>query len=144
MKCVESNVIEEEAPITASVIRMPEGLLGFEKVKSYQLLGSVEEAPFLWLQMDEEPRLSFLVIEPALALSSYQPDIPEADIEAIGLTAPEDALVLNIVTIHADGKATVNLKGPILINRKTLAARQSVPLNASEYSLQHPLPIAKA
>ena len=86
MKCVESNVMEEEAPITASVIRMPEGLLGFEKVKSYQLLGSVEEAPFLWLQMTEEPKLSFLVIEPALALSSYQPDIPEADIDAIGLT----------------------------------------------------------
>ena len=123
---------------------MAEGLMGFENIKTYQLLGSAEEAPFLWLQMTEGPKLSFLVIEPAVAISSYQPDIPEADIESIGLTNPEDALVLNIVTIHADGKATVNLKGPILINRKTLAACQSVPKNASEYSLHHALPVAKA
>jgi len=78
-----------------------------------------------------------------LALSSYQPDIAEADLAAIGLRTPEDALVLNIVTIHGDGKATVNLKGPILINRQTLAARQTVPLNAAKLSVEHPLPLAK-
>src|SRR4051794_35293653 len=143
MKCLEPNVMEAEAPLTGSVIRVTEGLMGFETVKSYQLLGSEEEAPFRWLQMKAEPRLSFLVIEPALALSSYQPDIAEADLAAIGLRTPEDALVLNIVTIHGDGKATVNLKGPILINRTTLAARQTVPLNAAELSVEHPLPLPK-
>jgi flagellar assembly factor FliW len=94
--------------------------------------------------MKEEPRLSFLVIEPAMALNSYQPEIAETDIEAIGLSNIEDALVLNIVTVHADRRVTVNLKGPILINRKTLAARQAVPLNAAEYSLEHGLPTARA
>jgi len=135
--------MEAEAPLTGSVIRVTEGLMGFETVKSYQLLGSEEEAPLRWLQMKAEPRLSFLVIEPALALSSYQPDIAEEDLAAIGLSTPEDALVLNIVTIHGDGKATVNLKGPILINRQTLAARQTVPLNAAKLSVEHPLPLAK-
>lgn len=144
MKCVETNVIEQEAPTQAGVIRMTAGLLGFENNKTYQLLGSAEEAPFLWLQMTEEPKLSFLVIEPSLVMSNYQPDIPELDVAELEIENAADALVLNIVTIHRDGKGTVNLKGPILINRRTLAAKQVVPLNASAYSLQHPLPTTKA
>jgi len=134
--------MEEEAPITGRVMRMTEGLMGFENVKAYEIMGSADAAPFHWLRMQQEPRLSFLVIEPAMALSSYQPEIAETDLEAIGLRNIEDALVLNIVMVHADARVTVNLKGPILINLKTLAARQAVPLNAAEYSLEHRLPTA--
>ena len=38
-------------------------------------------------------------------------------------------------------QATVNLKGPIVLNRRTLVAKQVIPLNAPEYSVAHPLPI---
>jgi flagellar assembly factor FliW len=123
---------------------MPAGLLGFENNKNYQLLGSPEEAPFLWLQMAEEPKLSFLVIEPAAVITNYQPDVPETDVAELGIESAEDALFLNIVTVHRDGKGTVNLKGPILVNRRTLMAKQVVPLNASQFSLQHPLPATGA
>ena len=67
------------------------------------------------------------------------PNIPSADAEFIGLQAPEDALLLNIVTLHGDGRATVNLKGPIVLNRSTWIGKQSVPTNAADYSTQHPL-----
>ncbi|MDB6030114.1 MAG: flagellar assembly protein FliW [Verrucomicrobiales bacterium] len=144
MKCVETNVIEHEAPPQAGVIRMPAGLLGFENNKTYQLLASAEEAPFLWLLMADEPKLSFLVVEPAAVMTNYQPDVPDTDVAELGIESAEDALFLNIVTIHRDGKGTVNMKGPILVNRRTLAAKQVVPLNAGTYSLQHPLPAATA
>lgn len=144
MKCAESNVMEQDAPKTESVIHMPAGLLGFETVKNYVLLGSAEEAPFLWLQMAEEPELSFLVIEPSVAFSSYQPDISDQDAQFLGLENPEDALVLNIVTLQRDGTGTVDLKGPIMINRRTLVAKQVVPLNANAYSLHEPLPVMAA
>jgi flagellar assembly factor FliW len=49
--------------------------------------------------------------------------------------------VLNIVTLAQDGRATINLKGPIVINRKTLVARQVVPVNALHFNLHHPLPV---
>jgi flagellar assembly factor FliW len=144
MKCAETNVIEQEVQAVPSggVLQMPAGLLGFEHVKHYVLLGSREEAPFLWLQMADDPNLSFLVVEPSYVLDNYQPEVSEAEVEMIGLKSADDAWVLNIVTLHRDGHATVNLKGPILINRRTLAARQVVPLNAAEYDLQHPLPVA--
>jgi flagellar assembly factor FliW len=33
----------------------------------------------------------------------------------------------------------VNLKGPIVVNRHTLVAKQVVPHNAADYSVRHPL-----
>ncbi len=115
------------------------GLLGFEQFKHYTLLGCAEEAPFLWLQVVEDPSLAFLVISPSVVLDSYQPDISEEEVAFLGLADAKDALVFNIVTVHPDGKATVNLKGPIVVNRQTLIGKQVVPLNAANYSLQHPV-----
>src|SRR2546421_10831642 len=136
MKCAETTVIERpkeaparkpEAESNKSVITLPMGLLGFEQVKHYTLLGSAEEAPFLWLQMVEDPNLAFLVITPSVVLNSYQPDISEEEVKFLGLADPKDALIFNIVTIHPDGEATVNLKGPIVVNRRTLTGKQVVP-----------------
>ena len=139
MKCAEPIVEEQKIEQSESVIQMPNGLLGFEQVKNYVLLGSQEEAPFLWLQMAEDPSLAFLVVSPTEVLDSYQPDINQEEVDFLGLENPEDALLLNIVTLHRDGTATVNLKGPIVINRHTLVGKQVVPLNAGQFSLQHPL-----
>ena len=153
MKCAETTVIEEqerreEAPAPArkpqaesnkSVITLPMGLLGFEPVKHYTLLGSAEEAPFLWLQMVEDPNLAFLVISPSVVLSAYEPDISEEEVKFLDLSDPKEALIFNIVTVHPNGEATVNLKGPIVVNRRTLVGKQVVPLNAARYALQHPV-----
>ena len=74
-----------------------------------------------------------------MVLDFYQPDLSEDDVKFLGLADAREALVFNIVTVHADGKATVNLKGPIVVNRTTLVGKQIVPLNAGNYSLQHPV-----
>jgi flagellar assembly factor FliW len=148
MKCAETTLIERpaEAPPRTrktespeSVISIPMGLLGFEQVKHYTLLASAEEAPFLWLQMVEDPNLAFLVVAPSVVVAGYQPDISEEEVAYLELADAKDALVFNIVTIHPDGKATVNLKGPIVVNRRTLIGKQVVPLNAANFSLQHPV-----
>jgi flagellar assembly factor FliW len=47
---------------------------------------------------------------------------------------------MNIVTLRNQGPSTVNLKGPIVVNRCTRIAKQVIPLNAGLYPLQHPLP----
>lgn len=146
MKCAEQITTIEE-PIEAqsySLIQLPLGLLGFEKIKNYTLLGSQEETPFLWLQMVDDPNLSFLVVSPGDVLQEYQPDISDEDAVFLELTEPEDAMVLNIVTLHADGKATVNLKGPVVINRRTLKGKQVIPRNVSKFALQHPLLLSGA
>ena len=81
-------------------------------------------------------------IPPEIVVDNYEPNISPEDAASLGLENPQDALVLNIVTIHPNGEATVNLKGPIVLNRHTLVGKQVIPMNSTEYSLQHPLPMA--
>jgi flagellar assembly factor FliW len=128
---------------TKIIINLPLGLLGFEQIKQYNLLARPKEAPFMWLQRLDDRNLGFLVVSPSECAFSYQPDLHPDDVEFLKLHAPEDALVLNIVTLRSDQQATVNLKGPVVINRRTLIGKQVVPVNAAAYSVQHPLPVAR-
>jgi flagellar assembly factor FliW len=83
--------------------------------------------------------VAFLLISPFLVLSDYQPDISDDDIEALGLQDSADALLFNIVTVRGSAPATVNLKGPIVLNRVTKVAKQVILNNASDYSVHHPI-----
>ena len=123
-----------------NIIHLPLGLLGFERIKKYVLLSEPDDAPFHWLQVLEDPSLAFLVLSPFEAMPDYAPDIDQDVVEFLKLKSSQDALVFNIVTLHANGRATINLRGPIILNRYTLIGKQVVPINAAAYSLQHPLP----
>ncbi|MBK8001101.1 MAG: flagellar assembly protein FliW [Verrucomicrobia bacterium] len=138
MKTVEIDEQQRLPVKKENVISMPLGLLGFEQVKKYILLVTPEEEPFLWLQMLDNQNQGFVVISPSAAVPTYAPDIPEADIEFLNIKSPADALILNIVTVR-NGQATVNLKGPIVINRHTLVGKQCIPTNVAEFALQHPI-----
>lgn len=138
----ETNITQDTNMRGQTTIYMPIGLLGFEHVKRYVLLSHPDEAPFLWLQMLDDPSLAFLCVSPLHVSPDYQPDISPADVEALQLTKPDDALIVSIVTLHPSGQPTVNLKGPVIINRHTLIGKQVVPSNAADYASQHPLPVA--
>jgi flagellar assembly factor FliW len=118
-------------------------MLGFEQIKDYLLISNPGEEPFRWLQVKNNPALAFVVLEPFLAAPDYHPDISQADVDFLGLTSAEDALLYNIVTLHGPNKATVNLKGPVVFNRHTLIGKQVIIANAAEYSVRHPLPLAQ-
>jgi flagellar assembly factor FliW len=120
---------------------LPLGLLGFERVKNYSILTKPEEDPFLWFQMQDNPKHAFLVVQPWSLVPDYQPDIDEKDVQFLELAAPSDAFILNTVTVHANQEATINLKGPIIINRRTGIGKQVIPNNAAQFPVRHPLPL---
>jgi flagellar assembly factor FliW len=137
------NVADAVEIQDAQSIRMPAGLLGFEQVKDFRLVANPAEEPFLWLQATRAPNLSFLLISPFVVAPTYQPDIASDDAQSLGIGEPGDALLFNIVTLRGPSSATVNLKGPIVLNRHTRVARQVVLNNAANYSVQHPInPVA--
>jgi flagellar assembly factor FliW len=142
MKCAEP--IETETPCVArrEAVQMPKGLLGFETNRDYVLTSNPEEEPFAWLHVEGNSSLAFVVMDPFLAAPDYQPDIPQSDVDFLKLTRPEDALLLAIVTIRENHPPTVNLKGPIVINRHTHTGKQVIIANAAAYSVQHQLPVA--
>jgi flagellar assembly factor FliW len=128
----------------ADIIRLPSGLLGFEHFRAYVLLANPAEEPFLWLQVLDDPRLAFLVVSPHSLLPQYRPDLSDEDVRSLALERPEDATVLSIVTIRGSHEATMNLKGPIIVNRRTQVGRQVIPLNAADFSVEHPLPLVRS
>jgi flagellar assembly factor FliW len=142
MKCAETTVPEPSAVVRRDAVRMPNGMLGFEEIKDYVLTSNPDEHPFAWLQVQDNSALAFVVIDPFIALPDYQPDIPQVDVEFLNLKNPDDALLLGIVTVYDEQRATVNLKGPIVVNRHTHVAKQVIIANAAAYSVTHPLPIA--
>jgi flagellar assembly factor FliW len=139
LETIERETLNQAEPNT---IKMPFGLLGFENLKQYVLLASPEEAPFLWLETPEDHNVSFLVISPFVAMPNYQPELSADDVAFLGLKKPEDAMIFNIVTLRGANEATVNLKGPIVVNRHNLIGKQVIPVNAANYLVQHPLPVA--
>jgi flagellar assembly factor FliW len=140
MKSAEVETTLPAAVGDDSVIHLPCGLLGFEQVKRYVLSYIPGEEPFAWFRDQNDPALAFLVVPPFEVLTDYSPDLPAEDVQFLGLESPDDALLLNIVTLRPRGRSSVNLKGPIVINRFSLIGKQVILANAAEYSVQHPLP----
>lgn len=141
MKFAEGKDTELLTVKPENIIKMPLGLMGFEHVTQFVLLSKPEEDPFRWLQVLDDSNLAFLVVSPFDVLPTYQPDISDEDARFLGLNSPQDAMVLCIITLRGRETATVNLKGPIMLNRFTLVGKQVVINNAAQYSLQHPLPV---
>jgi flagellar assembly factor FliW len=140
MNACDTIEMERVAIRNENIIHLPLGLLGFESIKKYILLSAPEDAPFHWLQVLHDAHLAFLVLSPFEVLPNYEMTLGDEDAEFLNLASPQDALVYNIVTLRPGAAATINLKGPIVMNRYTLIGKQVVLSNAADYSLHHPLP----
>ena len=81
------------------------------------------------------------MIEPGGIIPNYSPEIFDEDALQLDIRDASDAMVLNIVTLlrQTPVEATVNLIGPIIINRRTCIGRQLVISNYSRYSAHHTL-----
>ena len=129
----------QTAPPISNIVHFPSGLLGFEQRKKFALVGRKQEAPFLWLEAQDDSGLAFIVVAPKHVVPDYQPELSDEDAKFLGLNTSRDALVLSIVALSGHGQATINLKGPLVINARTRIGKQIVPVNADDYSTQYPL-----
>ncbi len=128
----------------ANEIILPQGLIGFGAFNRAELLYLPDNLPFLWMKLsnpDSVDVLHFIVIEPGGIVPGYEPEIFDNDIEQLGITSPAEAMILNIVTLQRQSpvEATVNLIGPLVVNRRTRVGRQLVISNYSRYSSHHAL-----
>jgi flagellar assembly factor FliW len=125
----------------ANAVSLPFGLVGFPEHRRMELVYLPEQLPFLWMRVYGPSPLHFIVIEPGSIMNDYEPELFDEDAAAIGLTNPEDALVLNIVCVQPNRplEATVNLVGPVIINRRTSVGKQVVLANHGRFSAYHPL-----
>ena len=96
---------------TRNQISLPQGLFGFPEIRSMDLVYDQEELPFMWLREEKKDGLAFIVLEPGGIIPDYSVEIADGDVEVLGITGPEDTMIVNIVTLPADqsGKIFLNL-----------------------------------
>ena len=129
---------------TAKDLDLPElefalGLPGFPDAHRFVLVRWGDEGPFSVLKSLEDPNLEFVVVPPIVFHPDYEPELDDTTAERLELTTADDAIVLGVVTVGDSLSAsTINLLGPIVINRHTNRAMQAVLAN-SGYDARTPL-----
>lgn len=125
------------------VISFPWGLPGFPEYKKYVPINYNEKGSLAFLQSVEAPELTFIIGDPFQLIGSYTIDVPQDDLEALEITAEEEAAVYVVLSIREGGKeVTANLAAPLVINTKKQLGRQVILLN-SPYNSRVPLTESK-
>ncbi len=110
--------VVEDIPVIEMVAPMP----GFPEHQHFALVQLDDSGVLCSLQSVEDPELRFLVVTPAVFFPDYAPVIDDATVATLGITSPDDAMVLLVVNPGNEaGGATANLLAPVVVN---LATRQ--------------------
>ncbi len=136
-------MLETDAQTDFVAIRFAAGLPGFPHVHTFHLKPwGPPGSPYLLLSAVDDPDVGFVVVPPWVFYPEYEFDLDDATAERLGLVVADDAIVLAVVTLRdRPDEATLNLLGPIVVNRHTHEAAQVV-LPTTSYSVRAPLAVA--
>jgi flagellar assembly factor FliW len=118
------------------VFTFPHGLIGLESCRRWVLLSDAENDAVGWLQSANLPETALAVISPRRFLPDYQVHVSRGQLAPLELNGIDQAFVLNIVAKN-DGRLTVNLKAPLIINLNRRIGRQVV--SSDDQSVQFEL-----
>lgn len=105
--------------------KLDRGLLGFPEFTSPSFL-VVPDTDGVYATLGTPgDEVAFLVARPGALFPDYVVDVPDRVVEHLGIAGPDDAEVWVICTQQRDG-LSVNLRGPLVVNRVTGAAAQVV------------------
>ena len=120
---INTNFFGEIEIDEKEIITFEKGMIGFEDIKKFALVG--EEDLFVeWLQSIDEPT-SFAVMDPFIAYTEYSFDIPDKVLEELNIKDKKEILIRTVVVIPEDiTKIRTNLQAPVIINTKEKKAMQ--------------------
>ena len=122
------------------VITFPAGLIGFPEFHRYVVVDRGGGAGVLkYLQCLDELSLGFVTIDPRTVFDGYTPEMPREDLESIGISSLDEALLLCVVVVPSDvTKMTCNLRAPVVVNPVTRLAKQIISISP-EYETRYQL-----
>lgn len=137
---VNSAVFGSLEVASGQIFSMPQGLFGFEKTGDFALITKKEDdVTLMWYQAVDQTVPCFVVFNPFEIIDGYDPVLEPSDLKALG-DAENGALEYLVIAVVPDdiSKITVNLKSPIVLNRKTQMARQVI-LSNKDYPISFSL-----
>ena len=131
----------DQTSVESYGIHLPFGLIGLPKLTRFEVAPIEGSWPFLSMRATTGDEFDFIAIEPFGIVPGYDLELSDSDAEALQISTGRDALVLNIVSIHSfqPQYVTVNLVGPVVVNRMTLVGKQVLAANADRYSTHYVL-----
>lgn len=107
------------------VITFPLGIIGFEGAREFVIYSLPEHEPFHWMACIQKPELQFVLINPLLFRSDYDPVVSSHELKELDVQDPSELLLYTIVTVAEDMRdSTANLAGPLFVNIRTRQGRQ--------------------
>lgn len=119
------------------VFDVPHGIPGFVGLRRAALLAvetGGDDTSLYWMQDLDDPELAFLCVVPWSAFPGYDVEVDE---QALGIAAPDDVRILNLVTVRRNGDVhpiaerrsstmTVNLRAPLVIDMRRRRLQQVI------------------
>ena len=136
-------MLETHTATDVVAIDFPAGLPGFPHTHRFSLAPwGPAGSPFLLLSSVDDPDVGFVVVPPWVFYPDYEFELDNGTAERLRLQQAEDAVVFAVVTLRDDpADSTLNLLGPIVVNRFSHEAAQVV-LPSAGYSVHAPLAVA--
>jgi flagellar assembly factor FliW len=140
---LDSSVYPLQHPVFTArgeaLLQFPAGLIGYPALKTYRLYEPKDGYPLKFLQAAEREDVSFTCIDVQAIKPDYVVPLSDSDAQELAIHEPADALILALVVIPEDPtRMTANLAGPVVVNIRTLQARQIV-LNIDQFPLAYPV-----
>lgn len=107
------------------ILLFPSGVFAFEKMRHWVLLSDAQNASVGWLQSVSDPAVALPVVSPRRFVKDYQVRVNRSQLAPLELSGPDEAFVLAVVGRH-EGRLTLNLKAPLIINLDRRLGRQVV------------------
>jgi flagellar assembly factor FliW len=127
-----------------SVLHFEEGMYGFEDCTRFVLLEDRPDNLIKWMQAVDNPAVAFMIVNPNDFFPDYEVELTDEQATSLGLTDPSESAMFTTITISRDeGKVTTNLVGPIVMNFKTMQAKQII-LSDDRYCTKHVIGERKA
>jgi len=120
------------------IITFEEGIPGFDHLRKFAIVSVARTEPIKWLVSLEDKDVALPIIDPWIVRLDYHVDIPEKDVQDLGIEKNEDVSVWCVVVIPKDkpDDATINLLAPIVVNMKNGKAKQII-METDEYTIKH-------
>src|SRR3954452_1484968 len=121
-------MLETQTTTDVVEINFPAGMPGFPNAHRFELAPwGPAGSPFMLLSSADDSDVGFVVVPPWVFYPDYEFDLDDATAERLGLAEADDAIVLAVVTLRDRPEdATLNLLGPLVVNRHTHEAAQVV------------------
>ena len=118
----------------ADVLTFVDGLIGMEDCRRWVLLADSTNSALGWLQSLDRPEVALGVVSPRRFVPNYKVRVARREIQPLGLTNPQEAQVLAIMS-NSHGSLSLNLKAPLIIHLAERLGRQIV--TRDDHAVQH-------